>query len=115
MKKKNGFTLTELIVVIVIIGILATVLIPSLTGYIEKAKFAAAEKEATTYVTAFGTWQVEVDLPNESDAKLSSFQSYLDELGLDSDVVSNVSEDGFTYTASNNEVIIYNVESGFSK
>ena len=36
--KKKGFTLTELIVVIAIIGILADVLIPSITGYIKKEK-----------------------------------------------------------------------------
>lgn len=37
MKNKKGFTLVELIVVLVILAILATLLIPALTGYIDKA------------------------------------------------------------------------------
>ena len=47
MKKinKKGFTLTELIVVIAVIAILAAVLIPTLTGYIEKARVSADNQE----------------------------------------------------------------------
>lgn len=36
--KKGGFTLVELIVVLVILAILAALLIPALTGYINRAK-----------------------------------------------------------------------------
>ena len=36
--RKGGFTLVELIVVLVILAILAALLIPALTGYINKAK-----------------------------------------------------------------------------
>lgn len=40
MKKRNfkGFTLIEIIVVIAIIGVLAAILVPSVTGYIAKAR-----------------------------------------------------------------------------
>lgn len=36
-KNKKGFTLVELIVVLVILAILAALLVPALTGYIDKA------------------------------------------------------------------------------
>ncbi len=53
--KKKGFTLVELIVVLVILAILAALLIPALTGYIDKAKRKSIVAETRQAVMAAQT------------------------------------------------------------
>lgn len=53
--KKKGFTLVELIVVLVILAILAALLIPALTGYIDKAKNKSIIAETRQAVMAAQT------------------------------------------------------------
>lgn len=53
--RKKGFTLVELIVVLVILAILAALLIPALTGYIDKAKKKQVVAETRQAVMAAQT------------------------------------------------------------
>ena len=93
--KKGGFTLVELIVVLVILAILAALLIPALTGYIDKAKekrivaetrqvvmaaqtlldedygSGVATKDTTTYTTGEFTQQKVADLAEVDKDKIT--------------------------------------------
>lgn len=55
LKNKKGFTLVELIVVLVILAILAALLVPALTGYIDKANQEKVIAECRSVVMAAQT------------------------------------------------------------
>ena len=68
-KRKGGFTLVELIVILTILAILAGLLIPALTGYIDKAKQKKIVAEIRMLQTAVQTEAVEFYAEHSADLK----------------------------------------------
>lgn len=67
MKKLNskGFTLIELVVVIVILGILALLVIPKISAYTNQAKTSTCVANMRSYKSAMVMWQAQ-DLNNHT-------------------------------------------------
>ena len=72
LKEKKGFTLLELIVVLVILAILAALLIPALTGYIDRAKRKSIVAETRQVVMAAQTMADEEYAKSDDNGASSS-------------------------------------------
>lgn len=100
LKNKKGFTLIELIVVIAVLGILATIAIPKLTGYTDDAEKAVTDANERILEQAAASWYAttdEDDIPSEGEEWTGdtgqNWEDYFDEWpeGIDS---VTIDEDG---------------------
>jgi general secretion pathway protein G len=59
-RRENGFTLIEILVVIIIIGLLAALVGPRLFGKVSTAKLSAAKAQIELFGTALDTFRLDV-------------------------------------------------------
>ncbi|MEY4686393.1 MAG: PilD-dependent protein PddA [Verrucomicrobiota bacterium] len=58
-RSRRGFTLVELLLVLVILGILASLVLPKFTGRTEQARITAAQTQISTFGTALDAFEVD--------------------------------------------------------
>ncbi len=69
MKKNEGFTLIELMIVIAIIGILAAIAIPQFSAYRQRSYNAAAEADLRNAATAQEAYYVDAQTYTTNDCR----------------------------------------------
>lgn len=107
---KRGFTLVELMVVILIVGILATVAIPLMQGRVDSAKWSEGKASAGTIATALRAYAAEMG-SNGDYANLTLY-----DLGFtDSDLhgtyfdISNYALTAVAYAAGTDPVLTFTI------
>lgn len=94
MRSKKGFTLIELMVVIIIVAVLAAVVVPMLISRIEKAKYSEGKAIASQVATAVRAYAAE----HADDATFNPAPALVGDLGFKA---AELSGKYFTQTTSN--------------
>ncbi|MBG9543560.1 hypothetical protein ABE29_12390 [Cytobacillus firmus] len=104
LKDQKGLTLIELLAVIVILGIIAAIAVPSIGGLINKTKEDAKVAEAVQIVNAAKLFIT--TNPSERELNHSDLESYLDKVD-DTTYTVEVTKDEetgkFSYSLTNHE------------
>lgn len=96
--KKQAFTLVELLAVIVILGILATIAVPTIVGLISSSKENTLEEQKNTIIDAAERWGTDNirSLPDESCDVSIEFLKEEGYLDSDKDVIDPTTDEEMT-------------------
>ncbi|MFW5995912.1 MAG: type II secretion system protein [Halanaerobiaceae bacterium] len=88
LKRKEGFTLIELMIVIVILGVLAAIIVPRMTNLTESAKISAGESSLRSiynglemYHVKYGEYPSSIDDGSEIGEFIENYNSLDEFLG----------------------------------
>jgi type IV pilus assembly protein PilA len=116
MKSRKGFTLVELMVVVVIVALLAALLIPMLTARVEAARWSEGKAAAGTIATALRAYVIErAELEPTQDVAGIQIQDFMNPADLTGKyfVYADYGLNSVTYTPSTitegGYVITYNI------
>jgi type IV pilus assembly protein PilA len=111
--KRKGFTLIELMVVILIVGILAAVAIPNLRGRVNAAKWAEGKAGAGTIATALRAYAAEKGADGDygtSKPTLSTLGFIASDLHGTYFTISNYSVTQSAFTAGADPELTFTIE-----
>ncbi len=104
MKNEKGLTLVELLAVIVILGIVAAIAIPSIGSIIEKSKEDGIKADAITVINAAKTYVAANGVPavasgaTEPTLSKTDLAKYVSTVKLADDFTVTVNSDGTVYS-----------------
>lgn len=112
LKRKKGFTLVEIIVVLIILAILAAIAVPTLIGYIDKAKQQSILSEGRAVQISLTTIGVEAYASKTDPANITDLDlvTKVNKLAGTTYAVGEISN--VTWSNANNSVTKFTLISG---
>ncbi|WP_044339503.1 type IV pilin protein [Rossellomorea aquimaris] len=101
LKNERGLTLVELLAVIVILGIIAAIAVPSIGNIIEKSRADAVKAEGIQVLNAAKLYVSSESIPEDKTLEATDLEDYLEEN-------DDIMESGYSVTVNDDNTLTLN-------